>query len=282
MLPVLKILKTISSYIGKGGVRADLFDCFLSSLLKMAKPRRKVAMDNLSIAFPQSDAEWRKKILIKAYNHLSSALVEYIVALNDPEVVVSWFEKTEGKEYLDEALANGKGAILLFGHFGNWELLGGWLALSNYPVYAMVRKHDDKDLEELIDSYRRRMGLKVIDKDNIREPVRQLKKGHFVAIAGDQHWGEGGIKAPFFGKLCSTPPGPAMYAFLTGAPIIPIAAYRDGKYTYTFEAQPPIRPQRQADKQKEISRLTIKANQAIEEMVKKAPEQWLWMHRRWR
>lgn len=279
---ISSFLKAVTLYVGKGGTRATLLDYLLSGMLKTTKPRGKVAMDNLSIAFPQSTEEWRKDMLSKVYSHFASTLVEYIVALNEPDRLTGWFKTVEGKKYLDEALTSGRGAVLLFGHLGNWELLGGWLALSGYPVYAMVRKHDDQELEDLIDGYRQRMNLKIIDKDNIREPIRQLKKGNFVAIAGDQHWGRAGLEVPFLGKICSTPSGPAVYAILTGAPIIPIAAFRRGKFDYVFEAYPPIEPQRKGDSKQETYRLTMLANQAIEKMIRRAPEQWLWMHRRWR
>lgn len=275
-------LKVVTLYVGRGGARATLLDAFLSGMLKTTKPRGKVAMDNLSIAFPQSTQEWRKGMLSKIYSHFASTLVEYIVALNEPNMLTEWYKVVKGKGYLDEALARGRGAVLLFGHLGNWELMGGWLALCGYPVYAMVRKHDDQELEDLIDGFRQRMNLRTIDKDNIREPIRQLKKGNFVAIAGDQHWGRAGLEVPFLGKTCSTPSGPATYAILTGAPIIPIATFRRGKFNYSFEAYPPIEPQREGDRQQETYRLTLLANEAIEKMIRKAPEQWLWMHRRWR
>jgi KDO2-lipid IV(A) lauroyltransferase len=236
----------------------------------------------MALAFPEWTPSKRKKTLRGVYRHYAWILVEYLATLNDPPSVRDWFVKAEGKQFLDEALTKKRGAVLLFGHFGNWELLGGWLAFSGYPIDAMVREPDDPDLQGFLESYRNTMGMGTIGKDSLREPIKRLKQGRFVGIAGDQHWGNMGIDVPFFGRSCSTAPGPAAYALLSGAPLIPIAAYRLGPFRYFFEAQKPIEVPKTGSRDEKIREMTFESNRALEKMIRRAPEQWLWMHRRWR
>lgn len=264
------------------GPRADVTAWVLSMLLKTIGPRKDVALQNMAIAFPDWDLSTRKRVLSKTYEHFVWILVEYLAGQNAPSSVLDWFVGTNGREWLDRAMEEKTGAVLLFGHFGNWELLAGWLSFSGYPLDAMVREHDDPDLRELVNAYRKNMGMGSIPKDSMREPVKRLKRGRFVGVAGDQNWGRMGIDAPFFGHNCSTAPGPAAYALLSGAPLIPIAAYRLGPFRYRFEAQEPIRVPDGGSKDAKIRQMTLEANRALEKMIRRAPEQWLWMHRRWR
>ncbi len=264
------------------GPRARFTASVLSGLLRVYGPRKEVALTNMAITFPEWDIAERKKLLRRVYRHFAWILVEYLATLNDPASVLEWFVETEGKKLLDEAAESKKGAVLLFGHFGNWELLGGWLAFSGYPIDAMVREPENPELRDLLESYRSRMGMGTIGKDSSREPIKRLKHGRFVGIAGDQHWGKMGIDVPFFGRDCSTAPGPAAYALLSGAPMIPIVAYRLAPFRYRFEAQEPIGVPEEGSREEKIRRMTIEANIALERMIRRAPEQWLWMHRRWR
>jgi len=254
----------------------------LSFLLAAYGPRKDVALRNMGFVFPEWTTSKRKKILRRVYRHYGWILVEYLATLNDPPSVLRWFVKTEGKEFLEEAVAAKRGAVLLFGHFGNWELLGGWLAFSGYPIEAMVREPENSELRDLLQTYRNIMGMGTIAKDSLREPLKRLKQGRFVGIAGDQHWGGTGIDVPFFGRVCSTASGPAAYSLLSGAPLIPIAAYRLGPFRYAFEAQKPIEIPDTGSREEKIREMTINCNRALEKMIRRAPEQWLWMHRRWR
>ena len=264
------------------GPRARLTACVLTSFLRVYGPRKEIALANMAIAFPEWDLTERKKLLCQVYRHFAWILVEYLATLNNPALVLEWFVETEGKKILDEAVESKRGAVLLFGHFGNWELLGGWLAFSGYPIDAMVREPEQPELRGLLENYRSRMGMGTISKDFSREPIKRLKQGRFVGIAGDQHWGHMGINVPFFGRGCSTAPGPAAYALLSGVPLIPIAAYRIGPFHYRFEAREPIGVPEEGPRDEKIRRMTIEANRSLEKMIRRAPEQWLWMHRRWR
>lgn len=264
------------------GIRARTVAGVLSVLLAAYGPRRDVALANMALVFPGWEPSKRKQVLRRVYRHYAWILVEYLATLNDPPSVLKWFVKTEGKEFLDETVAKKNGAVLLFGHFGNWELLGGWLAFSGYPIDAMVREPDNSELRDLLQSYRNIMGMGTIAKDSLREPLKRLKQGRFVGIAGDQHWGSMGIDVPFFGRSCSTASGPAAYALLSGAPLIPIAAYRLGPFRYCFEAQKPVKIPASGSRDEKIREMTAECNRALEKMIRRAPEQWLWMHRRWR
>lgn len=264
------------------GIRAGAAAHVLSFLLSAYGPRRDVALGNMAVAFPTWSPSRRKKTLRQTYRHFAWILVEYLTAMNEPSSVLEWFVETEGKHYLDEAAEKKQGAVLLFGHFGNWELLGGWLAFSGYPIDAVIREPDDPEFRDLMQSYRHTMGMGTIVKKSLREPLKRLKQGRFVGIAGDQHWGDMGIEVPFFDRPCSTASGPAAYALLSGAPLIPIAAYRLGPFRYRFEAQKPVDVPESGSRDDKIREMTMESNKALERMIRRAPEQWLWMHRRWR
>ena len=254
------------------------------ALLKMIRPRAGVALANMELAFPDSDPAWRRSTLSKVYLHFSSILSEYLVVQNDPAQVLKWFIGCEGKEYLDSQISSRKGAVLLMSHFGNWELMAAWLAQNGFPVYGVIQNPGDPGLAELIDRYRKNIGGKPIPKQfMLREPVKRLKEGKMVVVAGDQNWGgRGALRIPFFGKVCGTASGPAGFALLAEVPLIPVVAFRLGPFCYRMEIGPPIGEPPVGTREEKVLKMTIAANQWTESIIKKAPEQWLWMHRRWR
>ena len=265
------------------GWRAKLSAGFIYSVLSAVRPRKQVALDNLKTAFPQSGEAWRNDMLKKIYSHFSWITVEYLAAQNDLNKVDDWFVECEGKEHLDELLAQGRGAVLLMAHLGNWELMGAWLVRQGYPVYAVVRDPDEPDLAALTVQYRENIGVHPIPKEGIlKEPVRQLKKGNMVVVAGDQNWGRHGLQVPFFDKVCGTAGGPAAFGLLSGTPVVPVAAIRKGPFRYAMKILPPLEVPPEGKRDEKVLAMTTEANRVIEDLIRQTPEQWLWMHRRWR
>lgn len=238
----------------------------------------------MEVAFPNSDSAWRRRILSEVYLHFASILSEYLAVQNAPAQVLEWFVGCEGKEYLDRQVSSCKGAVLLMSHFGNWELMAAWLAQNGFPVYGIIRNPSNQGLAELIDGYRKNIGGKPIPKQfMLREPVKRLKEGKMVVMAGDQNWaGRGALRVPFFGKECGTASGPAGFALLADVPLIPVAAFRLGSFSYRMEIGPPIGEPSRGTREEKVLKMTIAANRWTENIIKRAPEQWLWMHRRWR
>jgi KDO2-lipid IV(A) lauroyltransferase len=276
------VLDCIRKWI-RPGWRAAAVASFFSCGLRIIRPRRKVALDNLRLAFPDSDESWRKETVTKCYQHISWMVAEYLSLVSDPSRVHSWIVETEGKEILDELRDSGRGAIILTGHVGNWELLAGWLAQSGYPLTAVVRNPDDPNLSELIETYRAALGVGTIEKHFImKDAVRLAKKGGFLGLLPDQAWHSSGVRGPFFGRMCYTAGGPAAIAHLAGVPVVPVVSYRLAPFRHRVVISPPLPMAEGTDRNSAIHENTLRMNRSIEEMIRPFPEQWLWLHRRWK
>jgi len=276
------VLDRIRKWV-RPGWRAAAVASFFSGGLMLIRPRGKVALDNLRQAFPDSDEAWRRKTVRKCYRHISWMVAEYLSLVSDPSRVHSWVVEIEGKEILDDLRNSGRGAIILTGHVGNWELLAGWLAQSGYPLTAVVRNPDDPNLSELIETYRAALGVGTIEKHFImKDAVRFAKKGGFLGLLPDQAWNSSGVHGPFFGRMCYTAGGPAAIAHLAGVSVVPVVSYRLSPFRHRVVISPPIPMAEGTDRNSAIQENTLRMNRAIEEMIRPFPEQWLWLHRRWK
>lgn len=276
-------LEAVRKWI-KPGLRSGMVTWAVYSALRVIRPRSAVALSNLKIAFPDSTPSWREKTLAGVYRHFAAVLSEYLVVQNNPSQVLDWFVETKGENWLEKQKEEGRGAVLLMSHFGSWELMAAWIACRGYPVYGVIQNPKDEDLADLIDSYRKNIGGKPIPKQfMLREPVKRLKEGNMVVLAGDQNWGgKGALRLPFFGKECGTAGGPAGFALIAQVPLIPVAAFRLGPFRYSIEIGPPIDEPDAGSREERVLAMTKAANLWTEGIIRRAPEQWLWMHRRWR
>ena len=162
------------------------------------------------------------------------------------------------REILDEALADGKGAILAAVHSGNWELLGGVLASEGYPLISVAMKQNG-DADKFINEYREIMHQHVMYKTSVRDMVKALKNGAFLGLIMDQDPGEDGVLVPFFGYETLTADGPAV-----------------------LEVHQPLYVEKTDDKKRDIAVTTIILNEFIEDYIRRYPEDWFWLHNRWK
>lgn len=265
------------------GLRADALAAFLSGGLRLIGPRRKVALENLRLAYPESKEEWRRETLKKCYHHISWMVAEYLSLVRNPAQVLDWVTEVKGGEILDGLKKSGAGAIILAAHVGNWELLAAWLAQSGYPLTAVVRNPDDPDLAVLIEAYRSRMGIGTIEKHFVmKDAVRFAKKGGFLGLMPDQAWNSSGVRGPFFGRPCYTAGGPAAIAHLAGVPVVPVVSYRLAPFRHRVVISGPVPMTGGGDRNEAVRENTLRMNRAVEEMIRPCPEQWLWLHRRWK
>ena len=266
------------------GWRSSFVTRFVYVLLRIVRPRKGVALENMKIAFPRSSPWWRRKNLSRVYLHFSSILSEYLVVQNGPEQVVEWFKETRGMELLERQREEGKGAVLLMSHFGNWELMAAFLAQKGFPIYGIIQNPGDPGLAALIEKYRKNIGGKPIPKQfMLRDPVKRLREGNMVVVAGDQNWGgRGALRVPFFGRECGTASGPAGFSLIADVPLVPTVAFRTGSFSYSLEIGPVIEKPEEGTRDEKIMKMTIAACRWNESIIERAPEQWLWMHRRWR
>lgn len=181
-----------------------------------------------------------------------------------------------GKEYIDTALAQGKGAIILSAHLSNWELgAAAMRMLYGYKMNVVAAMHRYGRINNLFMRERESMGLHVIDMRLApRMVLRALKKNEIVCILGDRDPTEQGIEVDFFGRPCRFPQGPARFAIATGAPIIPGFVLRRTNDSFTIVFEPPIQPPTEGSK-RERSRAVIQAYaRVVEEAIRYHPDEW--------
>ncbi|MFH1679187.1 MAG: lysophospholipid acyltransferase family protein [Candidatus Eisenbacteria bacterium] len=202
-------------------------------------------------------------------------------AMNSEEV--RRLVRIDGSEFLDAVRAEGKGALLLTGHIGNFDLFGAAVAARGYPLSVLVQRQTNPLVEERLRASRERMGERVIARGaGVREILRALRRNEFVAIVGDQDAGGAGIFVDFLGTPASTPRGPAQIAYRSGAPIVfgTIERGKDGRHGARFES--PLRANREAPEEEEVLRLTVAVARLLESAVRRRPDHYFWPHRRWK
>jgi KDO2-lipid IV(A) lauroyltransferase len=242
--------------------------------------RRNVARANLALAFPERTQAEREAILEQHYVELGRIAAEYgrlpeLARAADGEVLAS----VEGLEPI-RALA-GRGAFAVSGHLGNFELGAAWLSRVN-PVDFLVKPLSNRAVDARISRLRRDAGVGLVSTHGgVKEVFKALKAGRWVAIAADQDAGRHGVFVPFFGRLASTAEGVARLALQTGAPVFVATISRrpDGRHRLVFE--PPRFPSGPAD-ETSVTELTAWHTALLEHRIREAPEQYFWLHRRWK
>ena len=246
---------------------------------------RQVGMRNLAMAFPEKTEGERARILRGEFTSLGRQLAEVChfpeyTLENVGDVVVF-----DGFENFERAQACGKGVLLFAGHFGGWELSSFVLSMRGHWMYVLMRGMDNQYLGELILRYRTMHGNKAVDKDDfVRGLLSAMKGGEVVGLLMDTNMTPPqGIFVDFFGIPACTAAGPARIALRTDAAVVPTFTIWDaalGKYRLRFD--PAVELVRTGDLEADIKANTQKFTSVIEEYVRKYPEQWLWVHRRWK
>jgi KDO2-lipid IV(A) lauroyltransferase len=248
---------------------------------------RRTGIRNLEIAFPEMPEQERLHLLRGSFASLGRLLGEFSqLPRATPETLRELIEYDEvGLAHLREAERNKRGVIFLTGHLGVWELHSfGWSALE-YPLSFLVRPLDNPRVEELIESIRTRFGNRAIDKQSAaRQALRVLRQGGTLGILSDLNTQtREGVFVPFFGKLACTTAGIATLALKTDALVIPTCAvWNKERKRYFFHGDPPVELVRTGDHEKDIEANTARFAAAVERMVRLYPDQWLWIHKRWK
>jgi Kdo2-lipid IVA lauroyltransferase/acyltransferase len=254
----------------------------LGDLLWLALPqRRAVALDNLKLAFgrERSEADLRD-LCRRSFEHLGMNMVESCVFFfRPPKVLLSRVDLGNPEPVLS-AVALGKGVLALTAHFGNWELLAASHALSDFPVSVVARPIDHPLMNRIVERFRLRSGVELITKQLALPAIRDaLRRGRMVGILLDQNASRAdGVFAPFFGVPASTSKSMAVLSLRTGAPVVPIFIRRTEGGRHFVEADPAIPVPADGDP----TNYTAAFNRSIEAAIRRAPEQWFWIHRRWK
>jgi KDO2-lipid IV(A) lauroyltransferase len=194
------------------------------------------------------------------------------------------FSRVEGAEHLQAALARGRGAIVVTAHMGNWELGGLALAQAAGSALAIARVLRNPYIEGRTRKWREGAGLTVVGRQGaLRHVMHWLQSGGCVGMLIDQNQRSGGVFVDFFGKLASTVPSPASIALKHDVPVLAACTWREGKGSFhCFRCDPPFELIRTGDHRADVVANTAQFTRRIEELIRLHPDQWFWLHDRWR
>lgn len=245
---------------------------------------RRTGERNLQIAFPNLSETERRKILRRCFENLGRLLAVFSHFEDQPEDLKRLIE-CEGIEHLEAAEKAGRGVILFTGHIGAWELSSFGLSLFSHPLSFLVRRIDNPKIEALVERRRVRLGNRTIDKRSAARAMLQILQGRgILGILVDLNTlDREGIFVEFFGVPASTTFLVAKLALRTGAPVLPVfAPWDESRNRFVLKIDEPLEFQSSGDETEDVRRLTQLFTSAVERYVRRYPDQWLWIHRRWK
>lgn len=253
----------------------------LGALALRVRPRERArARANLALALPELDAGARETLLKRAAAALGANLHDALVVERLAAGGYAGVEGTAAAATAHALLAEGRGLLILTGHLGCWELLGGWLARELGGLAVVTGTIHNAPVDRLVNERRRRLGLTPLPRGgDLRPLLRVLRGGGAVAVLLDQNAPVPNLSVPFFGRPAPTAAGFARLALRTGAPILPLAIRREGDGHFV-EQLPPLRPRGGTEAGAVYSCLES-CNAALETLIRRAPAEWVWFHARW-
>ncbi|MEC9375492.1 MAG: lipid A biosynthesis lauroyl acyltransferase, partial [Pseudomonadota bacterium] len=258
-----------------------LFGRFLGRrMFFLLKNRRQIAITNLQICFPKIPLLERQDLAKRHFESLGMGIIELGMAWWCSDEELNSLINAEGTEYLNNALKQGSGVILLSAHFSCTELVTRKLALLSKRFAAMYRPSNNQFTDEIIYRIRSRSFSKLIEKDNVRKLIKTLNENTTVWYASDQaHGRRGNLVANFFEEPAITNTAISQIAKISNAPVIPFFPVRiENGCSYKYEILPPLKDFPSGDLQADAERL----NQLLEKRISIAPEQYYWVHRRFK
>jgi len=241
-------------------------------------------MTNLQLAFPDMTAADRRRVCRGSFQHLGLMFIELCRVLTVPPEPILAGIRVVGMEHLKDAMAKHGRALVLTAHLGNWELLALAHRLTGIPTTVVMRPLDATWLDTMADRLRQRSGIELIDKHNALRPVLgALNRGRMVALLLDQNASRReGIFVSFFGRPASTSKGLAVLAVRTRTPVVPIFIYRERVHEHRIVIHPSFGLDVAGDSEEAVAEITQRCAATTEAAIAAAPDQWLWVHNRWR
>ncbi len=248
--------------------------------------RRERAIGNIRASFPDLTDKEVRVLTKKSMEHLFQLFVAEGVQMPSLITPTTWQKYVEFKniEQITKRLTQNKPTIFITGHCGNWELLGYMLSVLGYPIGALARPLDNPLINDWVLGIRERFGLQIVTKWGGVSVLQDLIKNNTsVGFIADQNAGDRGMFVPFFGRLASTYKSIGLLAMKYDLPIAAVHAKRlDGRFKYEISVTDFIEPDEWKDQPDPLYYITARYNKAIEQMITNAPEQYLWLHRRWK
>jgi len=245
----------------------------------LSRRDRRRSLEHLAIAFPDLSERKRRRIARQAFLHQGMNAAELLRLLQRDSAEILSAVEVQGWENVEAARATRRPILILTGHCGNWELIAVPLTAKGLPPAAIARPADDPRVQDLIVKIRRRLGTTTIargERGAPRQILGVLRSGGAIAMLIDQDTKVDGVWVPFFGRPAFTPVGPAEMALKQEMRVIPSLIERrpDGGHLVRF--LPAL------DLPRDAREATARMTAAIEDQVRRRPEQWVWWHKRWR
>ncbi len=245
---------------------------------KIAQRRARIAQRNLELCFPELGDKERESLLQRHFEAMGMAIIESAMSWWGSDRQIQSLAKIDGIEHLQQALDTGKGVILLTGHFTSMELAGHILS-SHRQIGAMYRPMKNRLMEYIVGNARCRRLSPVFPRNEIRTMAKGLREGHAIWYGYDQNYGGShSLFIPFFGVSASTITTTSRFARMGNAVVIPFFPFRNSAGRYQIEIHPPLEAFPSGDLEADTQRL----NALLEEAIRRAPEQYLWIHRRFK
>jgi KDO2-lipid IV(A) lauroyltransferase len=246
---------------------------------------RRTGLRNLELAFPELPAEGRLRLLRGVYRHLGWQLGEFCQMPRYTRENTRDLIRYEGLDHYLAASQRGKGVLIVTGHLGAWELSSFWHSLMGHPMTMVIRRLDNPRVDKLVNDIRCLHGNRVVHKDDFARGLLQaMRRGDTVGILMDTNMTPPqGVFVPFFGVPACTASGLARVALRTGAAVLPgflVWEPAEDKYVLHFDEQIPLIAT--GDDEHDVLANTAQFTAAIEVFIRRYPDQWLWVHRRWK
>ena len=246
------------------------------------RPRRRIALENLASAFPGRTLRERKALTRATFAHFGGVLLELIKFGTYSRAQMLAAVDVEGEDRLRQAMRQGRGVFLVTGHFGYWETHGVTHALVAEPISLLARPLDNPHLHAMLEDIRTGTGNSVIYRQGaVRRMLRDLGTARGIAVLIDQHMHSDAIYVEFFRRPAATTTALAALALRTGASVVPVFALPLPRGRYRLIYEHPVEPPR-AGTPDAIREFTQRCTDVLEMYVRRHPELWMWMHRRWR
>lgn len=189
----------------------------------------------------------------------------------------------ENRHYLESAMHNGQGVILLTAHFGNWEWLGATLGLEHFPIASVIKPQPNDQHTRILNEYRQKAGIELFTRgtSELINAARAIKQGRILGLVADQDAGIKGLFVEFFGKMSSTPTGPTIFAKKFKAPVVPVFIVRKPEGGHQMICHEPLYYQDTGQDDEDIYHFTMKTTNMIEGIIRQYPDEWLWFQKRW-
>ena len=250
----------------------------------LAYTERQRTFDHLALAFPDQDLAWRRATARAIFRNLGQSAVDFFcLSTLSPEELETWIAEVRGLEHLTEGAKLGVGSLVVTPHLGHWELLAIWVSMR-MPVAAVARQLFDQRMDHALNERRVGSGLKVFPRNTSVLPIlRWLKEGGILGVLADQDTSVDSLFCEFFGQPAKTPTGGVLLAQAAKARLLTGYCWRqtDGRYIIEFEPPIPV-PGREDRDVMALWPAAQEYTRRIEAKIRQHPEQWVWMHRRWK